>query len=60
MDGFTAVKKMREQGLLFPIVALTAHAMKGFEKDCLTAGYSGYLAKPIDIDRQLFNCLQKN
>ena len=51
MDGFTAVKKMRERGLTCPVVALTAHAMKGFDKECLAAGYSGYLPKPIDIDQ---------
>ncbi len=51
MDGFTAVKKMREQGLVQPIIALTAHAMKGFKQECLKVGYSGYLPKPIDIDQ---------
>ncbi len=51
MDGFTAVKIMREKGLKCPVVALTAHAMKGFEEECLAAGYSGYQPKPIDIDQ---------
>ena len=51
MDGFTAVKKMREGGLTCPVVALTAHAMKGFEKECFAAGYSGYQPKPIDIEK---------
>ena len=50
MDGFTAATAMREQGLQLPIMALTANAMKGFEKDCLDAGYSDYFTKPIDID----------
>lgn len=50
MDGFTATKKMREGGIKCPIIALTAHAMKGFEKECLAVGYSGYQSKPIDID----------
>ncbi len=50
MDGFTATAAMRERGLQMPIIALTANAMKGFEKECLDAGYSNYFTKPIDID----------
>jgi CheY-like chemotaxis protein/HPt (histidine-containing phosphotransfer) domain-containing protein len=50
MDGFTATQKMRAQGIEVPIIALTANAMKGFEKECLDAGYSDYFTKPIDID----------
>jgi len=51
MDGFTATKTLRKQGLNTEIIALTANAMKGFEQECLDAGYSGYCSKPIDIDR---------
>ena len=51
MDGFTAAGILRKQGLKIPIIALTANAMKGFEAQCLKAGYSGYLSKPINIDR---------
>jgi PAS domain S-box-containing protein len=51
MDGFTAVAAMRRRGLDVPIVALTAHAMKGFAVQCYEAGYSDYFTKPIDIDR---------
>lgn len=50
MDGFTAATKMRQKGLKAPIVALTANAMKGFEQECLDAGYSNYLTKPIEFD----------
>ena len=50
MDGDTATRKMREQGLKLPIFALTANAMKGFETDLTTAGFTGHLTKPIDID----------
>jgi HPt (histidine-containing phosphotransfer) domain-containing protein len=51
MDGFTATQKLRRQGLKTAIIALTANAMKGFDQECLAAGYSGYFSKPIDIDR---------
>ena len=50
MDGYTAVGKMREQNITVPIIALTAHAMRGIEDKCRDAGYSGYLPKPINID----------
>jgi PAS domain S-box-containing protein len=51
LDGFAATRKLRQQGLKTSIIALTANAMKGFEQECLDAGYSGYFSKPIDIDR---------
>ncbi|MDX1451963.1 MAG: ATP-binding protein [Oleiphilaceae bacterium] len=53
MDGYTSVGLMRERGLTLPVIALTAHAMKGAEQKCLDAGYSGYMTKPIDIDALL-------
>nr|MDA3807707.1 ATP-binding protein [Thiomicrorhabdus sp.] len=53
MDGMTAAGLLRKKGLAIPIIALTANAMKGYEATCLEAGYTGYLSKPIDIDRFL-------
>ena len=50
MDGFTATRTLRQQGMKLPIFALTANAMKGFEREVLDAGCSGYLTKPVDID----------
>lgn len=50
MDGYTAVAKIRERGWTMPVIALTAHAMKGIEQRCLKAGYSGYMSKPINIE----------
>ncbi|MCC6472605.1 MAG: response regulator, partial [Burkholderiales bacterium] len=50
MDGHTAARLMREGGVTAPVLALTAHAMKGFEKEIEASGFSGYLTKPVDID----------
>jgi signal transduction histidine kinase/CheY-like chemotaxis protein/HPt (histidine-containing phosphotransfer) domain-containing protein len=51
MDGLTATKCIRESekqtGRHLPIIAMTAHAMKGDKELCLEAGMDGYIAKPV-------------
>jgi CheY-like chemotaxis protein len=61
MDGYETTKKIRDNerpGERIPIIALTAHAMKGADNECLGAGMDDYLAKPIDKE-QLQNTLMR-
>jgi CheY-like chemotaxis protein len=48
MDGYEATKRIRQGRLsAVPIVAMTAHAMKGDRERCLAVGMTEYLSKPL-------------
>ncbi len=68
MDGYEAARRIREherrmqkqrpnrKSAAIPIIAMTAHAMKGDEQKCLDAGMDAYVAKPI-MQKRLFEVL---
>ena len=60
MDGLEATaairKKERAAGGHVPIIAMTAHAMKGFREQCTEAGMDGYVSKPVR-SAELFDAL---
>jgi two-component system, sensor histidine kinase and response regulator len=64
MNGYQATRKIRSDLSLIdlPIIAMTAHAMRGDEEKCMASGMDGYVSKPVDQSRlfQLLWRLLKN
>jgi len=62
IDGFTAATKIRYiekyLGVHTPIVAMTAHAIKGDKEKCMEVGMDDYISKPVSLD-SLKNLLKK-
>jgi CheY-like chemotaxis protein len=62
MDGFDATKNIRnaekQKNYHTPIVAMTAHAMKGDREKCLAAGMDYYITKPVN-PLELYETIEK-
>jgi len=62
MDGFEATAAIRKEeqrtGDHIPIIAMTAHAMKGDRERCLDAGMDSYISKPVRAD-ELFDAIER-
>jgi len=52
MDGFEATKRIRADARWrnLPIIAMTAHAMKGDRERCVETGMDDYITKPVSVD----------
>ena len=48
MNGVEVLKKLREEKVNVPVIALTADAIEGQEEKYISEGFDGYLSKPID------------
>ncbi len=61
VDGWEATRRLKaeEATRAIPVIALTAHAMRGDEERARTCGCDDYLTKPIDEDR-LFERLARH
>ena len=55
MNGYKVLEILRTMGMKIPIIAQTAYARIEDEEKALSAGFSGYISKPID--RNKFNKL---
>lgn len=53
LDGLGATRRIRENEALreVPVIAITAFGTEGFQRAAYDAGVSGYLTKPLDLDR---------
>jgi CheY-like chemotaxis protein len=63
MDGIEVTRRLRrrekETGGHLPIIAMTAHAMKGDRQRCLEAGMDDYVSKPLQPN-ELFDTVERN
>jgi|SRR5579872_873832 CheY-like chemotaxis protein len=64
MDGYAVAEKVRENPRLagLPILGITAYAMQGDKEKILSAGFDGYLSKPINaksLDEEISRLLKK-
>ncbi len=58
MDGYEATRRLREMGIVLPVVAMTAHALAGTREACHEAGMDDYVTKPVQT-RELLMAVDK-
>ncbi len=58
LNGLDATRKLREENVELPIIAMTANALKGDREVCIEAGMNDYIGKPVKMD-DLENIIDK-
>jgi len=53
LNGWDVIQRLRAGGLRTPVIALTAHAMRGDRERALSLGCDDYLSKPFELDQLL-------
>ena len=51
MNGVEVLRKLRENGVNTPVIALTADAIEGQEEKYMSEGFDGYISKPINKEK---------
>lgn len=50
LDGYEASRRIRKAGIELPIIALSAHALREEQENCIAAGMNGHLGKPFTVE----------